>query len=222
MCVFDPCENNVFHYYQFSGISDSVAGKIRKRRMSELPESTATQTWQKRLLPLMVIMIAGLTIFFVVATYLQLNRLGEQIRQSPKLDLSPALNAKLTDENSFQAHWQALVILEGNALEKRYHQANVLLMSRVWIRYLGFLTGMILALIGATFVLGKLREPESSAAAEGSLWKFSMTTASPGLMLALLGTILMITAMATNPAIKVNEGRSFVGTQDTPVPGVEQ
>jgi hypothetical protein len=81
---------------------------------------------------------------------------------------------------------------------------------------------MILALIGATFVLGKLREPESSAAAEGSLWKFSMTTASPGLMLALLGTILMITAMVTNPAIKVNEGRSFVGTQDTPVPGVEQ
>ncbi len=196
--------------------------KHMKRQMSELQESIATQTWQKRLLPLMVIMIAGLTIFFVVATYLQLNRLGEQIQQSPKLDLSPALNAKLTDENSFQAHWQALVILEGNALERRYHQANVMLMSRVWIRYLGFLTGMILALIGATFVLGKLRESESSAAAESSLWKFSMTTASPGLMLALLGTILMITAMATNPAIKVNEGRSFVGTKDTPVPGVEQ
>ncbi len=111
--------------------------------MSELPESKATRTWQKRLLPLVVIMIAGLTIFFVVATYLQLDQLGEQIQQSPKLDLSPALNAKLTDENSFQA-------------------------------------------------------------------------------LALLGTILMITAMVTNPAIKVNEGRSFVGTKDTPVPGVEQ
>lgn len=190
--------------------------------MSAAPESAATRTWQKRLLPLMVIMITGLTLFFVIVTYLQLNRLGEQIQQSPKLDLSPALNAKLTDENSFQAHWQALVILEGNALEQRYHQANVLLMSRVWIRYLGFLTGMILALIGATFVLGKLREPESAAAAESSLWKFSMTTASPGLILVLLGTILMVTAMATNPAIKVTEGRSFVGTQDTPVPGVEQ
>lgn len=190
--------------------------------MSEQQESSATQSWQKRLLPLMIIMVIGLTLFFVTVTYLQLDRFSAQILQSPKLDLNPALDAKLTDENSFQAHWQALVILEGHALQQRYHQANVLLMTRTWIRYLGFLTGMILALIGATFVLGKLREPSSSVNAESSLWKLSMTTASPGLILVLLGTILMVTAMVTNPAIKVDEGRSFVGTKDTPVPGVEQ
>ena len=184
-------------------------------------ESRLTRMWQRRLLPFMVLMIVGLAIFFVVATYRQLNRLNEQINQSNKPDLDSVLNSKPSDVDIQDAHWRALVILEANALEKRYHQANVLLMSRVWIRYLGFLTGMIIALIGATFVLGKLRE-SATFNADGSLWKFAMTTASPGLILALLGTILMVTAMVTNPAIKVGDGRTYLGDKDTPIPGVEE
>jgi hypothetical protein len=171
----------------------------------------ATSRWQRRLLPFMVLMIAGLTIFFVYGTYSQLNRVSSQITESPMLDLAPAL-----DERALEQDWKARVILEGNALERRYHQANVLLLSRVWLRYMGFLTGMIIGLTGATFILGKLSEPESRVAGEAAAMKFSIATASPGLVLVLLGTVLMITTVVTNPAIEVKDSRTYLGEKDAP------
>ena len=48
-------------------------------------------------------------------------------------------------------------------IKQRYHQANVLLMAGVRVRYPGLVTGMILALIGAVFVLGKIREERTES-----------------------------------------------------------
>ena len=185
--------------------------------MKELIDDKATRLWQKRILPFMITVIAALALFFVVATFWQLNKLNTEIAQSPKLNLTPVLESKISDEDNFQAQWKALVILEGNTLERRYHQATVLLMSRLWIRYLGFLTGMIISLIGATFILGKLRESTSHIEGEGGGGKLSVNTASPGIILALLGTCLMIIAMVTNPAIEVKDSRTYMGDKDHPL-----
>jgi hypothetical protein len=178
-------------------------------------------SWQQRLLPLMSVMLVGLTLFFLAATYIQLADLTARIFDAPRLDLKPALSTGLDDAN-FEAHWKALVILEGNSLERRYHQANVLLMSRVWLRYLGFLTGMILSLVGSVFVLGKMREQATVGSAEGGGWKLAVNSTSPGLILAVLGTVLMVIALVTNPAVKVSDGRAYLGNENSPLPGVEQ
>lgn len=177
--------------------------------------------WQQRLLPLMSAVLVGLTLFFLAATYIQLADLTTRIFDVPVLDLRPALSMKL-DDAGFQAHWTALVILEGNSLERRYHQANVLLMTRVWLRYLGFLTGMILSLVGSVFVLGKVREAATEGSAEGGGWKLAVNSASPGLVLAVLGTVLMVLALVTNPIVKVSDGRAYLGNENTPLPWVEQ
>ncbi len=191
------------------------------------PVSRGEQVWQRRLLPLMIGMVVVLTAFFFVASFVQLYYLQTRIENAPQLDLKPALTSLDNVEAGLKAQggaaaasqesriefvkWKSLLLLEGNALQRRYHQAGVLLISRIWTRYLGFVTGMILALVGAVFILGKLRESSSTLGAESGAWKMSVTSASPGLILAVLGTILMLATLATNLEMQVNDGPVYLG-----------
>lgn len=191
--------------------------------------SGADRTWQKRLLPVMVGLLVTLTAFFFVASFVQLYYLQTRIERVPQLDLSPAMasldevakdvqNGKVGDQLAFNnrleyARWKTLSLLEANALQHRYHHAGVLLISRIWTRYLGFVTGTILAMVGAAFILGKLQEASSNLGAEGGLWKVSLTTASPGLVLATLGTALMLATLATSMDLQVNDGPVYLRDQ---------
>lgn len=184
---------------------------------SDAKDPTKTTRWQKRLLPFMVGMVVILTFFFLAASFYQLYYLHQRIEKCPTLNLESAMSmlespdVDLTEIDKFDlTRWKTLATLEGYTLERRYHQANVFLMSRIWKKYLGFVTGMILALVGAAFILGKLREPTSKLDAETSVGKFSLTTASPGLLLALLGTILMITTIVTHKKIEVQDKPTYV------------
>ena len=184
------------------------------------------RTWQRRLLPLMVGLLVTLTAFFIVASFVQLYYLQTRIEKAPRLDLGPAMasldeiakdmqSGKIQDPRALnsrieQARWQTLSILEANVLQRRYHHAGVLLISRIWTRYLGFVTGTILAMVGAAFILGKLQEASSNLGAEGGLWKVSLTTASPGLVLAALGTILILATLATSMDLNVNDGPVYL------------
>lgn len=188
--------------------------------------SSSDRTWQRRLLPLMVGLLVTLTAFFIVASFVQLYYLQTRIEKAPPLDLGPAMasldeiakdmqSGKIPDQSAFnsrieQARWQTLSILEANVLQRRYHHAGVLLISRIWTRYLGFVTGTILAMVGAAFILGKLQEASSNLGAEGGLWKVSLTTASPGLVLAALGTALMLATLATSMDLYVNDGPVYL------------
>ncbi len=193
--------------------------------------------WQEKLLPVMTSMLIVLTLFFFAASFIQLYYLHGRIEKTPNLDLKPALSMRENDGSYTNEsdeieliRWKTLSMLEANALARRYHQANVSLMSRIWTRYLGFVTGMILALVGAAFILGKLREPKANLAVEGAaLGKFHIASASPGLILAFLGTILMVTTMVTHNEIEVKDSSlytsewfntTFTGTgiEKTPLP----
>jgi hypothetical protein len=180
-------------------------------------EARDLRTWQNRLLPVMLKMVIGLTIFFFVASFVQLFYLQNHMATSTGLDLKALLPVTkpgdLADKSSLDAvRWTGLVALEQYSIQRRYHQANVLLMARVWTRYLGFVTGMICTLVGAIFILGKLQEPASALSGEAPSWKFSVTTTSPGLMLAVLGTVLMVTTLVVPARIEVEDKATFVGT----------
>ena len=186
------------------------------------PQSQATRKrhsdrpWQHRLLPVMVAMIVGLTLFFFAATLFQLYTLRDSIAQSPSLDLSSALMMGEQSEGKQAAvtlaerRWKTLALLEEHVIKQRYHQANVLLMARVWVRYLGFVTGMILALVGAVFVLGKIREERTDLGLQHKDLKGTLSTTSPGLVLATLGSILMLATLVTHHNIDVADGPLYV------------
>lgn len=102
----------------------------------------------------------------------------------------------------------SLLLLEAEAMDKRYAQASALLMSRIWTRQLTFITGMVLAFIGAVFILGKLREDATTASLGSESWKTAINSSSPGLLLAFFGTTLIALAVLVQPQI---------GVQDRPI-----
>lgn len=185
--------------------TSEAAAPSRRLGALDLPK------WQQRLLPLMVSMVVGLTVFFFIASFGQLAYLHWSILQTPALNINTVLNAMTLEPDApiedvlVVTRFRVLASLEGNALERRHHQANVLLMSRVWTRYLGFVTGMILALVGSSFILGKLREPASELEAKSSVAAVSLRSASPGILLAGLGVVLMVTTIIVHHEITVRD-----------------
>ena len=178
--------------------------------------------WQTRLLPLMEGMVVGLTLFFFLATCGQLIYLHQRIGQAPRMNVSellPDQPTKSTIQETMEvAQLRATIALEANALERRHHQANVALMSQVWIRYLGFATGMILALVGAAFILGKVQERFSEIAATADGWGGTLKSSSPGLMLAAFGTILMLATIVVRQEGSVTDAPVYTREWGSPVP----
>lgn len=171
---------------------------------------TSLTNWHMRLLPLMKRMIIGLTFFFFVASFLQYYYLQQNIERAPKLNIQESFSNIPNEQELLSASkFKASVMLEANALERRHHQANVLLMSRVWVRYLGFVTGMILALVGAVFILGKLQEPTSELAAKVEITEITLKSSSPGIILCVLGVILMLTTIVINHTIEVKDSQIY-------------
>jgi len=102
--------------------------------------------------------------------------------------------------------WIALVKLEQESFYRRYNQAELLLMSRIFTKYLGFFTGMILAIVGAVFIIGRIREDATNI--EGTVAekaRFKLVTSSPGIIFGLLGTALMMTTILHHRDIEVRD-----------------
>lgn len=176
-----------------------------------LDENPSTLAWQKRVLPLMAGIIIAFSTFFIVGTAYQLIHIQSKIEfdqgdvqffsDSLKVD-SPLKMEQLNLKTKAQ--------LETYAIKRRYHQSNMLLISRIWIQYLGFLVGMILAMIGGTFVLGKMKESGSSFDSDiSSVGKFSFNSSSPGLFLVFFGVIIIITTLLYHPEITVQDGSLY-------------
>jgi hypothetical protein len=161
---------------------------------------------------------------------------GKRLSAPKSLDLKPAFTFKLEtpkdveglrnqfDSGAVLNHWMALATMEGYALESRHNQANLLLLTRVWLRLLAIVAGLILCVSGSLFILGKLEEPATTASASqgGAGLSFSIATASPGLFFAILGSALIVIAITSSPPIDLKDSRAFLGNQNEITPGVSQ
>jgi hypothetical protein len=187
-------------------------------------EKQSLRKWQERLLPVMNGMLVGLTIFFFIATLLQLSYLHWSMLQIPRIDLSASFDiAPINAETPFAQtlatrKLEVLATLEAYLIERRYYEASVMLMSGLWIRYLGFVTGMILALVGASFILGKLQESASKIDVKWSdQFSVTLASASPGIILAVLGALLMFATIINRDEYKTNESGVYLPDSETPL-----
>ncbi len=159
-------------------------------------------------------MLVGLTLFFFAVSLGQMVYLHSRI----DADAGPAIGAQLDEQIALRGEgadlrlleMRARVVLEERTLERRYHQANALLMSRIWVSYLSFMTGMILCLVGAAFVLAQVRAPAAEVSLSGGAVGGSVKSASPGLVLAVLGAALIALSITTNHQIAVNDGAVYL------------
>lgn len=181
-------------------------------------ELALLNSWQRSLLPWLVIMPTILILLFIYLATRQMQRFNAVIdakEESVIEKLIPAttdtaLNAKLKGDLEY-IRWITLARMEEKSLDRRYSQGGLLLVSRIFTKYLGFFTGMILAIVGAIFIIGKLQE--SSSDIEGSVgdqMKLKVVSSSPGVIFAILGTVLMLSTILQHAEISVKDQPLFL------------
>lgn len=176
--------------------------------------------WQNKLLPWMIAVPTLLIGAFILIGTMKLNGFekfayrGDEDKSTLNL---PAPFANKMDstliQNADYLKWYSLVKMEEFSINRRYNQGGVLLMSRIYIKYLGFFTGMILSIVGSVFIISKLKEEVTEL--EGSLQdktKLRLVSSSPGIIFGVLGTILMLTTILTHSEINVKDMPLYLNT----------
>lgn len=172
----------------------------------------ALAAWQKRLLPFMTRSIIAMAVVFFVFSAVHLYHVSGFIAEGQAPDIRGQVAAELAKaDGGPQAVANALVLLEADALSKRYRQASALLLSRIWSRQMAFITGMVLAFMGAVFILGKLSDAAPSQLEGGAAdWKLAVSSASPGILLSVLGTALLMTSLIVRTNLDVADGAAYL------------
>jgi len=191
-------------------------------RTQPAAEDRRLALWQWRLLPLMSAALILLGGFFVWQSVYEMRQLQAFVRQPTPFDARVVSGLEGVDPGS-----RALIALEVHSLHQRERFIQLTVSSRMWTRYMAFITGMVLAIVGATFVLGRLQESGTQLSGEASGVKMSVQSASPGLILATLGTALMLAAIL--PGMDINNqyagvyvgAEALVDTSQTPTEGLD-
>lgn len=194
--------------------TDKIPGKPKKSQK----ELDQLFSWQNKLLPWLVIMPTLLIILFIYLATRQMQRFNSVIdakEESVIEKLIPTvadsvLYNKLKGNMEY-IRWITLARMEEKSLDRRYSQGGLLLVSRIFTKYLGFFTGMILAIVGAVFIIGKLQESDSDI--EGAMSdqiKLKIVSSSPGIIFGVLGTVLMLSTILQHAEISVKDQPLFL------------
>ncbi len=153
------------------------------------------EQWQTRMIPVMVGLVVAAALFFGVTTVYQFASLQAWLTRapaaSPVLQIVAEMRAPAAADPLALAQARAAIALEQELIARRYEEARVVAVARLWTRFMGFLTGMSLALVGAAFVLGQLQTGPIRMSAEQGGLKAALATTSPGLVLAVVGSVLI-------------------------------
>jgi len=171
----------------------------------------------------MISVPTALIIIFILLATLQLRTFESHIYQSDSLKISKSL-PRVDEINIDTAigkklgylRLYTLAKMEEYSINRRYNQAGEILVSGIYTKYLGFFTGMILAIVGAVFIISKLKEDTSNL--EGSVKdhiNFKLVSSSPGIVFGVLGTILMITTIVKTVESNVTDAPLFLNYQNT-------
>jgi hypothetical protein len=163
----------------------------------------ADSRWQRRLLPFLVATLGVLTVLFCAAIAVETHYIQARMESPLQLDLRPAIDQQFRANPNF--------LLEADLIERRYRAADAAALSRIYLMFLGFGTGMVMALVGATFILAKFSEPATSIDGSGSSFKASLHSGSPGVILAFLGTVLMLSTIFSKTEISLTDRAIYMG-----------
>jgi hypothetical protein len=163
--------------------------------------------WQRRLMPYMLVALGLAGAFFSVTTYLFFDRLQAELsysRVDPRALIDRADPAAAAPRDAAYRDWLVRATLEQTLQQQRFNVQLAIVKGRLWSRFMGFLTGMLLALTGCVFVLGKLRA-DVDFSGEGGGAKAALTTTSPGLFLAFLGSVIIGMSLLVSGTIETSD-----------------
>ena len=163
----------------------------------QMDQEAPSEGWQRKVLPVMTRAIATMGFLFFVSSLIQVHLMGAELRMQPETKpwLATSLGGFSGDIQAELMRWNSLVVLEHETLRARTQSVNAVILRQASLMHLGFLTGMVLCLIGAVFVLGRLQTPVSSLSGEAHNAKAALRTSSPGIVLAALGSALIVATL---------------------------
>lgn len=156
-------------------------------------------------------------LLLLVTTLIQYYQLYGDIRQqsSSVTETLATLEKNLPESERTTIeylNWRVRVMLEVDALRLRHQHINASQLMRAWTRYTGFLIGMVLTLVGAFFILGRLAESASQVSGEALGMKFAVVSSSPGIILAVLGSCLMLVTLYLHTDFTVEDRPVYLTT----------
>ena len=176
-----------------SGIDGKDVTSLRKAA-----DQAELWRWQRSISPFMLLAVLATAIFFFASSYIEFQSIKASIlHPADTSDLKAMLDrpAVAGAESAEAFRWKVSAYARYQSQAKVDAAGNALMLVNVWVRYLGFVTGMVLAIVGATFIMAKLTEATTALNASGAGFAGSVSTSSPGIILAILGTVLMLGAM---------------------------
>lgn len=178
----------------------------------QIPDSQDDQKWQRKLLPFTTRFLVGMVVIFFAFSmfnfYQMQNFLKDEAAGNNRLKIESIVKdqgkTQLANESADMVQ-HLLLVMEADVIDKRYRQANALLISRIWTRQLAFITGMVLAFVGAVFILSKVSQGRTDVSVSVKDWKNEISSSSPGLVLAFFGTVMMIVSLVVQQKIEVQD-----------------
>jgi len=193
----------------------SLAPAAEKGRPAEADGRRELAQWQRRLLPFMSRFIVSMAAVFFVFSGIHIYQVTRFIQTEDGPDIRKLIHDEIARSTGqpitpAEVTEHSVLLLEADALDRRYHQAGGLLMSRIWSRQLAFITGMVMAFVGAVFILGKLSESTTEASGGAGEWKVAISSASPGIILSFFGTVLLTSSLFVRATLDVSDGPAYI------------
>lgn len=206
--------------------STEIYGKQEKSNY----ELAQINSWQKKLLPWLIIMPTILMLLFIYLATRQMQKFNTVIDAKSESVIDKiipsssdtSLNNRLRGNMDY-IRWVTLARMEEKSLDRRYSQGGLLLASRIFTKYLGFFTGMILAIVGAVFIIGKLQESTSDIeSAVGDQMKLKIVSSSPGIIFGVLGTVLMLSTILQHTEIELKDQPLFLNPYNIQINSIDK
>jgi hypothetical protein len=178
---------------------------------------------QKKLLPWIIGMPTALIAAFIFLSTIQLRHIEDFVYQNSGLILKKelptpgSLNIDSIDGKMSYLKLYSLASMEEISMNRRYNAAGASMMSAIYTRYLGFFTGMILAIVGAVFIISKFRERVTNIDMSlAEQMKFRLASSSPGIVFGFLGTVLMIVTIVKKTDFEVKDSPLYLNYTTLP------
>lgn len=189
-----------------------------------MPDDKRLDKWQTKLLPFMTSGLAIIALLFFVGTFWNYSTLQAKLEIKDPDIVETLEKVRATASDDAYQDWYMRIVMEERAMRSRHHQNAAVIESRVWTRFMGFVTGMVMVMAGCIFILGKLDvQFDGSLKSQGN--EGSMKTNSPGVVLAVVGSALIAVSLYVTVNIEVTDRPVYmadlireVQTPGTPLP----
>ncbi|MDO8838522.1 MAG: hypothetical protein Q7V31_06295 [Parvibaculum sp.] len=156
---------------------------------------------------LLMLVVVTLSAVFIWQSYAQLHRIEDKV---DKLWVGTEQTATFEKLDPVGKCAAVLAYLDLEVIKMRHNRTVVALQSRTWMKFLTSMFGAVLVTLGAIFVLGQVSAPHFRAHVEGRGVNVALASASPGLVIVVIGAGLLVASMIVHHEVSQTDQALFI------------